>query len=126
MSEFNAEEMRKIIERVEKEKSIDRIYERFMNDVGEYLHEKFPMEPLDAIGEAAVYIGQRAIIMNQDALFMRDREWHKSVVTYTRKEIIERNRELNEELKLKLSMEELAKIIDNEHKKYKEEVSERK
>ena len=79
MSEFNAENLKEKIERTKKNNSIDGVYERFLNDIGLYLQAKFPMEPLDAIGEASVHLTNRAVVMNNDALYVRDKEWRNHI-----------------------------------------------
>lgn len=63
------------MERLKYEKSAQGIFERYMNDICEYLCSKFPDADVATIMDAASYISNRADVMCADLLLERDREW---------------------------------------------------
>lgn len=52
-------------------------FERYMNDVCEYLCSKFPDADVATIMDTASYISNRASVMCADLLWERDREWKR-------------------------------------------------
>lgn len=60
-----------------KDQSIPGIYERHMTDILNYLQAKFPQLGKDEVAEAVGCISNRTMVMVQDILIERDREWKK-------------------------------------------------
>lgn len=59
------------------EESISGVYERHMTDILNYLQAKFPQLGKDEVAEAVGCISNRTMVMVQDILIERDREWKK-------------------------------------------------
>ncbi len=51
------------------------VFERYMNDICEYLCSKFPDKSLAEMQEVAGYIANRATVMASDLIMERDKHW---------------------------------------------------
>lgn len=60
-----------------KDQSIPGIYERHMMDILDYLQAKFPQLGKDELMEAVGCISNRTMVVVQDMLYERDREWKR-------------------------------------------------